>query len=201
VRWLSLIVSGLATLLISGTHVCATPVQWSGNNHWYEPVLEEPGVRIGWQAAQADAISRRGYLATVTSAEENQFVFALLGAEFWEPADVPGNPNYRVYGPWLGATDALQEGNWQWVTGEPWNYIDWARGEPNNLNGDEHYLQYLYKPDPAPTWNDAHNFSARSYVVEYNSIPEPSALALLVSATIGLMAYVWRRRMGKGVGP
>ena len=45
-------------------------------------------------------------------------------------------------GVWLGLTDEFEEGNWQWVTGEPLNYTNWYDGEPNNNGGLEHYAEF-----------------------------------------------------------
>lgn len=72
-----------------------------------------------------------GHLATITSAEENDFVASLLA----------GLPVTEV---WLGATqpdpdDPPAEG-WEWVTGETWDYTNWDSDEPDDNGGDEHYL-------------------------------------------------------------
>jgi hypothetical protein len=50
---------------------------------------------------------------------------------------------------WLGGTDESQEGVWAWVTGELWSYTRWIPGEPNNTDGNEHYLGELNG-----IWND-----------------------------------------------
>ena len=88
----------------------AAPVVWSQNGHSYEVVVvTEP---ITWPDAQAAAVDVGGYLATLTSAEENLFVFDLV-------CSTPGawtHPAEFAEGPWLGGSDAASEGNWQWVT-------------------------------------------------------------------------------------
>jgi hypothetical protein len=54
----------------------AEPVRWSGNGHHYEVVVVPEGItRLG---AKAAASARGGYLATLTSAEENRFVWSLI---------------------------------------------------------------------------------------------------------------------------
>ena len=58
-----------------------------------------------WYDAKAHCESLSGYLATLTSQDEHDFVFNNLGV------DAP----YGMV--WLGATDEVQEGIWQWVTG------------------------------------------------------------------------------------
>ncbi|CAL4129937.1 unnamed protein product, partial [Meganyctiphanes norvegica] len=50
--------------------------------------------------------------------------------------------NYKAgVGMWVGASDAKEEGEWRWSNGEllPADF-PWARGEPNNAGGAEHFL-------------------------------------------------------------
>ena len=51
---------------------------------------------------------------------------------------------------WIGLSDASQEGNWVWSSGEPVSYTNWNSGEPNN-SGNEDYAQ-MYG---SGVWNDA----------------------------------------------
>lgn len=89
----------------------------------FEVVLGE----VPWPEAKADAARRGGYLATITSAEEwSRLVEAISAA---------GADNF-----WLGATDEINEGEWRWVTGEPFGFTLWNGGEPNNCCGGEHFL-------------------------------------------------------------
>lgn len=121
------------------------------NGHYYEFVNASG---ITWTAAKTAAEARtlyglNGYLVTVTSQQENNFVFPKLGGT--------GR---------MGANDATTEGNWSWVTGPEagtqfWSgvangssvsgrYNNWLSGtEPNN-QGDEDYAHF--RTDGA--WND-----------------------------------------------
>src|SRR4051812_18324044 len=92
---------GLALLAVgaaAASPAVADPIRWSGNGHGhsYEPVSVPGG--IDWLEAQR-RVAERGcgwYLATVTSAKEDAFVFGL----------VKGKNKYFVgqeYGPWIGA--------------------------------------------------------------------------------------------------
>jgi len=47
-----------------------------GNGHWYELV----STSVSWEEANAEAQARGGYLATITSAEENAYVMGLAPA-------------------------------------------------------------------------------------------------------------------------
>jgi hypothetical protein len=98
-----------------------------------------------WTAAKADAESRGGYLATVTSAEEKNKIELIRNAN-----DL-----------WLGASDSVQEGSWTWVTGESWSYTNWYGSNPDN-SGNEDYLSILSDG----RWNDLPNSGLNGYVLE-----------------------------------
>jgi len=141
-------------------------VQWptsqGGNGHFYEVVSAPAG--ISWGNASLSATNRGGYLATLTTAEENAFVFALANQDptIW----------YSGYGPWLGgiqpAGSAEPSGGWKWVTGEPFSCKNWTPGQPNN-NQNEDRIQFGGQADRSSTWNDiAQNNTnyTRGFVVE-----------------------------------
>src|SRR4030042_2151515 len=100
-------------------------VKWD-NGHCYEAVLA-PGV--SWDQAQAQCVARGGHLVTITSAEENAFVFSLVSgnASFWF-LDAFGNG----LGPWLGGYQISGSvgpaGGWGGVTGEAfYASTNWGR--------------------------------------------------------------------------
>jgi len=178
----------------------AQPVPWlvsdGGNGHSYEPVHALNG--ITWAAAQADAVNRGGYLATMTSAAENSFAYGLISSDisYWY---VTGS---EAWGPWLGglqaAGSAEPAGGWGWVTGEAFAYQNWAGLQPNN-NQNENRIQFHghNAPGGAPTWNDLNDSNityVRAYIVEYNSVPEPSTWALELSAIALLSFRRFKRR-------
>ena len=160
------------------------PTPWlvanGGNDHSYEAFHAPNG--ITWGDAQADAVSRGGYLATMTSAAENTFVYGLISSDisYWY---VTGS---EAWGPWLGglqpAGSAEPAGGWTWVTGEAFSYQNWAALQPNN-NQNENRIQFTghNAPGGAPTWNDLNDSAityVRAYIVEFNAVPEPSLLLL-----------------------
>ena len=151
-------------------------VVWLGNGHWYRVEDVGPG-GISWKDAQAAAASVGGYLATITSAEENAFAYTLARfvPEAWSNSGANG------LGPWLGGfqPDGSVEpaGGWQWVSGETFSYANWAVGEPNNSGG-ENALQFMGSGlSMGPTWNDlSGNSPIRGYVVEFDSVPRPKII-------------------------
>ncbi|NVK02375.1 MAG: tandem-95 repeat protein, partial [Oceanospirillaceae bacterium] len=152
-------------------------IPFSGNGHFYE-VVETLST---WTEAKALAESRtfygmQGYLATITSAEENAFIATKLGAE-----DV-----------WIGASDATTEGAWTWVTGPEagtqffsqnladtvgpkgtdvnGEYSNWNDGEPNNSGSNEDAAEYYAN---STKWNDLPSDSANAknfVLVEYGGM-------------------------------
>ncbi len=120
------------------SHADSPRMQNPENDHWYQRF----DTSMSWHAAKAFCEDIGGYLATITSQEENDFVYNNLGSN---------SPQWC----WLGATDEEKEGVWEWVTGEPWNYTNWGAGEPNNCSGIENYLIYFTPSYPrAGSWND-----------------------------------------------
>jgi len=180
----------------------AATVQWAQNGHSYEVVVVPGG--ITWADAQAAAVAKGGHLATVTSADENLFVFGLM-------VSTPGAWVFDAewtQGAWLGgyqdrfAPDYREPlGGWRWVAGEPWGYTNWLQqpySQPDNdmWNGyGEDYLCFFGfsppdrspRPTITPTWNDAsdprpgstsYRLFAPSYIVEYELIVTASPSVL-----------------------
>ena len=174
---------------------------------------------ISWSEAKAEASSDsmmyyglRGYLATVTSQAENDFI------------------KLKTKGVgWIGASDHLVEGNWRWVTGPEgledggqgrlfWvgtgadyaarvpgsgpvsgQYTNWNAGEPNdccnaNVPHEEDYAHItLFPTDPASSykWNDLPNtggtgdYLPAGYLIEYGGMKDDPVVQL--SATLDLL--------------
>ncbi len=168
--------------------------------HFYR-FVSRPG--LSWTAAESEAKSDammyyglRGYLATVTSQAENDFI------------------KIKTQGVgWIGASDAGTEGQWRWVTGPEGledsglgrrfytassgsyqnAYTNWNSGEPNNVNGVENYAHitvFPSNPGASYKWNDLPNsggsgdYASKGYLIEYGGYPGEPVLEL--SATVDL---------------
>lgn len=111
-----------------------------------------------WVQARAFCEVLGGHLATLTSDEENQFVHNFMLESGFKTA-------------YFGLSDENRSGDWIWVTGEPFEYTNWHKGEPS-YSGREKYGMYFYKHTKG-TWNDAHFYEYTedpgcSYICEWD---------------------------------
>ena len=164
-------ICGFAVTL-SSTVSADGPFYNPGTDGYYEFVAA-PG--ITWQEAKEAAENSvheglPGYLVTITSDEENQFLYShFSGRE-------------HVF---IGATDEAVEGEWRWVTGpetgtlfwlgdmngQPQAYARWDNEEPNNCCEGEQYGEWLGRN--GGVWNDGDsNATGRSegFLVEYRAV-------------------------------
>jgi hypothetical protein len=137
-------------------------VVWPGNGHAYMFVRAE----VPWELADEAARSRGGHLVTLTSIEENDFVFSLLAKDFDASFD-------EAAGPWLGAVRISDADDpvrgWKWVTGEPFTFVAWAAGEPSDpADGGETRAWYYSLDHSYGTWADYFpQGPGTGFVVEY----------------------------------
>ena len=102
-------------------------------------LLVEPS---NWTDSEAAAVDLGANLVTIgDQAEHDWVVDTFLGGV--------------GTGLWLGLTDEVVEGIFEWTSGEPLIYENWAPGEPNNGGGNQHY-GWIYGPGTCCTglWDD-----------------------------------------------
>ncbi len=150
--------------------------------HFYEFVAAS----LTWNEAKTAASAKtyyglQGYLATVTSAEENTFIMNKISTS--------GQP-------WLGGSDNATEGTWLWVTGpesgSSFSYSNWkSTGEPNNggtTGTDEDYLEIYSSDKTEPgTWNDGSSTYTSGYVIEYGGMTGDPVLNMATTTTLNIV--------------
>ena len=165
-----------------------------GKAHYYEYV--KPATPPTWEEAKAAAAAKSlygltGYLATITSREENDFITTKLLGDGW----IGGSDAFAQINAAKGTSYTQQsetEGQWHWVTGPeagtlistgnmspiPIGFANWLFGEPNNSGRpDENFMQLL--SDWEGQWNDlpgSASASVPSYVVEYGGFDDDPEL-------------------------
>jgi hypothetical protein len=186
--------------LMLGNHYCpwsffltdAAPILNPGTGHYYDRI----DVVTNWFEARTMAegmvfMGAPGYLATLTSAQENQWVYSTFESgmkDHWLGG-------FRGQGndpdPW---TPSQPLENWKWVTGEPWDYTNWAAGRPAGFTA----LQYDKDQFGGPWWHDTFPspYREQGFIVEFDvaPIPEPSTILLLASGLVGFVGFRWRFR-------
>jgi hypothetical protein len=164
-----------APALVTMTH---WPALLGGNDHFYESVAG--AVDFSWNSANAIATVAGGYLATITSADENATVFQLIKdrPELWTR-----RPSGDSWGPWLGglqpAGSTEPGGGWSWVTGEPFIYTHWGSGEPSNTEPGEDRLHFFGKlSSVGDTWNDkaSLDLGVAGFIAEYEQRLDPAPI-------------------------
>lgn len=197
--------AALATLHYAGTSTGSKTltISLADQNTIYNPttghVYQYVPNSLTWYDARDAAASSSysgapGYLATITSSGENQFIKDRLNGDAWL-----GGSDDDLYG---------GEGHWNWVAGPeagtniyngegtggagngvpvPGQYNNWASGEPNQAGNEDCMETYI----SSGTWNDLPcTATVNGYVVEYGdgshtvgSIPTKD-ITITVSAAV-----------------
>jgi len=126
------------------------PAAKAFGGHYYKVYRDAVGIH--WLTAKTRCEEWGGYLVSINSQAENDFLEKMLGG--------------RRKALHLGATDRDREGRWVWADGSPMTYENWENGQPDNNKGHEHYLEC--KHGPWPEWNDAPG-ETYGYICEWES--------------------------------
>jgi hypothetical protein len=143
------------------------------NGHFYLPVSAGQTYTTAKSLAASQTFKgQTGYLVTITSSNEESFIFSNV-------------PQSNI---WFALSDVAQEGYWR-VDAGPENgtliktangqtagniagqYNNWCGGEPNNAGG-EHYA--VTKWSGGSCWNDLPNNFSCAYIVEFGTWSNPA---------------------------
>jgi hypothetical protein len=141
------------------------------NGHFYRPISTGATYTNARAAAELTTFKgQKGYLVTITSADEDAFIFNNV-------------PQSNI---WFALTDEASEARWTIDAGPekgtlikinngqlngniPGQYNNWAPGEPNN-SGNEDYAVTKWN---GSQWNDLPNHFSNPYVIEYGTWSNP----------------------------
>jgi len=153
------------------------PMDWinspySGNKY---AVL---GARMTWENALAVGQQLGLELADVANAAENEWLRSTFAAQLGTDA-----------GLWIGLSDRVSEGTWEWVSDKPVDYPNWA---PDGLVGGNALEDYVYFNLSDGLWRDRDGVNL--FYPLFQSVPEPATLVLLGIGTLGLVLLRKRRK-------
>ncbi len=120
------------------------------NGHYYYIYEEE----CTWTEAEARCEALGGYLATITSKDEQAFI-----------DEYNGSLEYL----WIGGYREDDNTVWMWVTGEAWGYTNWDEGEPNNSSNvvsNENRI-VLWSDGYWNDLNDENTWESAGYICEW----------------------------------
>jgi hypothetical protein len=153
--------------------------------HYYEYVAGSTTWTNAYTVSSAKSyFGRAGYLATILSEAENNFIWKLMSSDAWFGASDDVNYINTAKGLTFFANQSAAEGKWHWVTGPEKGqnfsngntpsttlvsgmYHKWAAGEPNGTS--EAFGQFYSSNNGQ--WNDLANSTLGGYICEYGDMP------------------------------
>ena len=101
------------------------------NGHNYKRVYCD-----SWDDAQAKAVAEGAHLVAINDIAEQAWLMRIFGTAPY----------------WIGLTDVVQEGKWEWMSGELVTYTNWATHKLIDADrGEENYVFMGFSPDG--TWH------------------------------------------------
>lgn len=123
------------------------------NGHYY--CLYKEGTVSDSNEAISFCQKMGGHLATITSAEENAFLYSYILSQGCDSA-------------YFGLTDSEAEGTWKWSNGESIDYMNWGIGEANDQDENEDWAMFYYKFTDG-TWNDGVFAENSAFICEWGN--------------------------------
>jgi hypothetical protein len=167
-------------LTVSASVLGAVPVLNADDGHLYDAVAVPGG--INWEQAResAQAMSSgscQGYLASVTTADENAFILS----NFASVVPSIGGSGYWIGGYQDPATTPADAG-WMWVSGETFDFAAWLSGQPDDAGGvlvEEDAIHFVATAGfgGAIGWDDLNRTETTpGYVVEFDGVCSDAAV-------------------------
>jgi hypothetical protein len=142
------------------------------NGHFYRPISTTATyINAKTLASQQTFKGQTGYLVTITSADEDAFIFNNVpqGNIWFALSDAASEARWTIdAGPEAGTLIKINNGQ---LNGNiPGQYNNWAPGEPND-SGNEDYA--VTKWGGGSQWNDLPNHFSNPYVIEFGTWTNP----------------------------
>lgn len=117
--------------------IISGPIFNPSNSSTYYLLAHVPAANIPnpFDAAQAEALTLGGTLATINDAAEDAWVFSTFDAIANAAAPLSNRKSLLI-----GLTDRAVEGTFSWISGEPLSYSNWSPGQPQAGTVGEDYV-------------------------------------------------------------
>ena len=125
-----------------------------------------------YEQVNAEAKESGGYLACISSAEENEIVAKVSST---------GKTTTSSYIGLMRNKENIQE--WMWADGSEVNYTNWNEGEPNSENETVAEIYDSTRSSGAEKWNDCTVSSRNTGVIEYNECIHPESQYVVKNKT------------------
>ena len=125
-----------------------------------------------YEQVNVEAKESGGYLACISSAEENEIVAKVSST---------GKTTTSSYIGLMRNKENIQE--WMWADGSEVNYTNWNEGEPNSENETVAEIYDSTRSPGAEKWNDCTVSSRNTGVIEYNECIHPESQYVVKNKT------------------
>ncbi|KAJ8790926.1 hypothetical protein J1605_021020 [Eschrichtius robustus] len=126
------------TSLLLGSVKNCCPLNWV---HFQSSCYFFSTNTMTWSASSKNCSSMGAHLVVINTQEEQEFLYNM-------------KPKRKEF--YIGLTDQVTEGQWQWVDGTPFtkSLSFWDKGEPNNIVTVEDCATIRDSSNPRQNWND-----------------------------------------------
>ncbi len=168
---------------------------FSYNGHTYDIIA----TALSWAQAGAEAERRGGYLAIISTAEENLAIYQHAATLLGRAPSAPDGGGSRYV--WIGGADLQAEGDWRWSDGSALGsgYVNWGAGswgeEPDDEGGQDALAMGLERwPNgtgglgTGGQWNDLAADNLLYFVVEHGAVDDPRVIGTVLYSSFAIAA-------------